>query len=721
MKASPVIQPRRPATWAIVALIVVLGVVVQSLWAGAPARADSAVETPVRFEGYILALGPQKWQVGNILEGVRTIWVNPDTAYIPKEPVTAQVGAWCIVYARLNAANELHAYLIQIEFPAGAPPIHIQFTGILRKIGERLWLVDDTPVEVTPDTVIVGDPQVGSRVWVSAVIGSSVLRAVRIQVMDGKSPYEFRGTIREVGDGYVNIDGLKVWLAPETDQYGAIAVGADVECQAVEAAGNQLVATYLRVLPPTVDGERISGMVQSIGSSNDGAQMWLLIRDGMGRLDATPTPVLLRVDGNTWIDQSRGLAQENEWVTARATDLGNGIYQADRVRVEHGVETGGNAAVALSHPAPASLSPWSETTDIAGKLDNADDPILAFTPDGVAHAVWETDNRLQYSKRLPDGSWSTPQQIAYGFSPYMIADQNGALHVTFVNLFMGNYETYYITLPRNGVWTLPVNMSHTSGYSTQPRLTIASDHVLHAVWMDKTPGYWTVYHATWDGSYWSNRPIPSARGEAPAIAAAPDGTIYVAWQDWSPYDLHLGGYEIYLSELRDGAWDAPVSISASAQVDSLGPDVTTTSDSRAHVVWVEGGAQIRYSFGQGAYWSVPTTIWTAPGCGHAPRVLAQTDDFLYVAWDEDMVLRAASAPAGSRVWPDVSQWEIQSGTLYDVSLAPIATGGIALAWAAHDNEGHAGVYARLRIPLRMYQTWVPLFLWHQPLGDPIVP
>ena len=357
--------------------------------------------------------------------------------------------------------------------------------------------------------------------------------------------------------------------------------------------------------------------------------------------------------------------------------------------------------------------PWSTPTTVASTLDNAEHSMVAFTGDGAAHVIWETDNRLFAAHQSPTGTWSAPEEIAYGFAPYMIADGNGTLHVAFVNSFMGNFETYYV-VRRAGTWSLPINMSHTDGYSARPKLALTPDGMLHATWMDYTPGYWTTYHATWAEPFWSARPIPSGRGEAPSIAAAQDGTVYTVWQDRVSRDGGaLGDYEVFLAGLQDGTWTPPLNISDSRDVNTLGPDVTVTGDGLAHVVWIEADEQVRYSYGQATSWSAPSTIATAEGYANGVRIAVEAGKLLHVAWDEEYVVRATSAPERAQQWPENYVIWDSNDLLRDVCLTSNPLGGVGLSWVQTSETGRSSIFASKREPMRTYRIWVPLLLWEQ--------
>jgi hypothetical protein len=680
------------------------------MWACIPARAQGIDGSPYRFEGFIKAKSPDKWLIGSDLDGYREVAVSPQTVVISKTGYAAEVGAWVTVFAR-RSSGPFQASLIQIDRPAGAPGVPIQFTGSVTKKGEGFWKVGDLPVAVAPETAISDTVGLDSNVWVGAIITETGLRAEWIRDLSQQPTVEFEGTLQEIGPGYWIIDGHQVTIGANTDIVGDPQIGMFVECRAFSSDAGTLIAIELRVGPPSPPTKKTGTIIEIQPEAGDAAT-WRVLFD-QTEPGAYPSVDFVHVDENTWVDQTRAVAEAGQWFRLRGAPTGPNSYQADLLQVEHGAQTVGAARSGKSALQNASAAPWSAPTTIAGTLDNAEHSMVAITGDGASHAIWETDNRLYSAHQGPAGAWSAPEEVAYGFAPYMIAENNGTLHVAFVNSFMGNFETYYV-VRRGGKWSLPVNMSHTDGYSARPKLALAPDGVLHATWMDSTPGYWTTYHATWTAPFWSTRPIPSGRGEAPSIAVAQDGTVYTVWQDQVSRDgATLGDYEVFLAELQDGTWTPPLNISDSRNANTLGADVTVTADSFAHIVWIEGDKQVRYSYGQATSWSAPTTIASATGYANGVRIATESGKFLHVAWDEEYEVRATAAPERTQHWPD-SYLVIESNDLLrDVCLARNPLGGVGLSWSQTSETGSSKIFASQREPMQAHRMWLPLLMWER--------
>ena len=139
-----------------------------------------------------------------------------------------------------------------------------------------------------------------------------------------------------------------------------------------------------------------------------------------------------------------------------------------------------------------------------------------------------------------------------------------------------------------------------------------------------------------------------------------------------------------------------------------GPDVTVTTDGLAHIVWIEGDEQVRYSYGQATSWSTPTTIATTRGYANGVRIAAELGKFLRVAWDEGHVLRATAGLARTQQWPESYEAIESNDLLRDVCLAPNPSGDVGLSWSQTSDTGHSSIVVSQREPIRSHRIWAPL-------------
>jgi hypothetical protein len=358
--------------------------------------------------------------------------------------------------------------------------------------------------------------------------------------------------------------------------------------------------------------------------------------------------------------------------------------------------------------AHAQSAPWSAPIPIASGLTHAALPSLAYTSDGVAHAIWESNGGLFYAAQLPNRAWSSPVRVASGMAPSMSVDANGGLNALFANQFDGNYEIYHIRR-QGSTWSLPVNVSHTSGDSGRPVLVRASDGTLHAVWMDNTPGYWTIYHGVWSGIFWSSAPVPNARGQVPSLAASPVGIIFLAWQDKVPTQANLTGeYDVFVSELADGSWSLPINVSDSPGEDSLGVSIAATQDGVVHAAWADLSQRIQYCYGRDIYWSQPQVVWSTSSPAHAPRIIAEPGAYLSIAWDQLETIWTTRAQAMTAGWPKPTVVAAPIAALKDVTIALRPGGEVAVGWVQANGPSDIAVYASWQATALEHRAWLPL-------------
>jgi hypothetical protein len=306
----------------------------------------------------------------------------------------------------------------------------------------------------------------------------------------------------------------------------------------------------------------------------------------------------------------------------------------------------------------------------------------------LVHVVWEEGSRI-YDRMFRGGVWASSRSVATGEQPAIAVDALGVAHVVFVNEFDENYEVYYCRW--NGTsWSLPRNVSNTSGVSSAPGIAIEPSGVLHVVWADNTPGYSVIYHAYWNGTYWLNEPIPHAMGGAPAIAVSPSGLVDVVWQDRDAADLP---YEIYHSQWNGQEWSLPENLSDSASEQSIIPSVAMDQNDQAHVTWQEKLASryvIYYTYGQVSYWSIPEQVSANGADAYLPSTavrppppggLLTAGGSLYVGWDESTLAIYRSKSAAGGEWSPPSTVLTEPLGVADLQLAMDAAGVFHAVWS----------------------------------------
>ncbi len=353
-------------------------------------------------------------------------------------------------------------------------------------------------------------------------------------------------------------------------------------------------------------------------------------------------------------------------------------------------------------PGPVLLS----VLNVSASDRDSHSPAIAARGDQV-HVVWEEGTEILH-RFLSGGAWSAVRRVAAGEQPSIVITPDGIVHVIYVNEFGGNFEVYHCRW-NGSSWTLPRNVSGTTGVSTAPSLSASSDGALHAVWSDNTPGYSVIYGAKWTGAYWTNAPIPNALGGAPMVAMARDGSPCVVWQD----NHWMGGpYDIFCCRLLGTTWSLPENVSDSPGEQSLAPRAASDGLGTIHVVWEErlsGTHTVRVSFGTSGSWSLPESVSAPQSQAYLPTITIGRGLNVYVGWDEATLARYRQRSANSVQWTE--QTTVASATLAirNLSLVTDSLGQLHAVWCERTDQGHLNVYySRLA-----YVAALPLIVRHQ--------
>jgi len=339
---------------------------------------------------------------------------------------------------------------------------------------------------------------------------------------------------------------------------------------------------------------------------------------------------------------------------------------------------------------------WTEPTNVSNSTADSRLPALAVDAGGTVHLVWEEGGELYHAYYTEGTVWSSPSRVATGEEPALVSDGSGGLHLAFVNEFGGNYEVYYCKRDSDG-WSLPRNVSGTSGGSFSPDLAVADGGDIHVVWADNTPGYNVIYHATSSGGViWASGPIPNAFGTAPTVGVENAGTVHVAWQD--TYDA-VASYEVYHSRWDGESWSLPEDVSDTPDAESIAPDLEV-SGSIVYLVWQERTGEqceIYLSSGNTGAWSVPENVSQSPLGSYLPDLVVDGVGDRYLAWDEFVRLLHRQWEADMSAWLPAELIAESAYGLEHVALALAPGGTLYAAWASYDPSGTRDIFSSYRL------------------------
>ncbi len=285
-------------------------------------------------------------------------------------------------------------------------------------------------------------------------------------------------------------------------------------------------------------------------------------------------------------------------------------------------------------------------------------------------------------------------------------------------MLAGWQETTTGSATRGGV-------SRTTGNAASPSLAISRQGRPFLAWSDLTPGNAEIYIRRWDGLLWQEMSGQSASGGGisanssastePSVATAPNGAVYVAWQDNGG-----GNSEIYVKGWNGTRWAevgafsaAGGGISANGTL-STQPSVAVDATGAPYVAWRDqraGVGEIFIKRWNGTYWA-ELGAGSASGGGISnndsestdPVVAAGDDGTIYVAWsdeaggDSEIYIRQYKEGQG---WSDVGAGSSSGGGIsnnagasYKPALAIAPGNRPFLAWVDESNGSDTEIYAR---------------------------
>lgn len=353
---------------------------------------------------------------------------------------------------------------------------------------------------------------------------------------------------------------------------------------------------------------------------------------------------------------------------------------------------------------------------------------VAVDPNGNAVAVWaarppqvgneETWRTLWAASRSPAGIWGQPEEIsvASAVSEFdVVIDASGTATAIWHSLKEGEDDppgnfVRASSLPLNGEWEDPVELSGTNGANAQVAVNPAGD--LTAVWTGADPD--TDYPVVRTksrpaGGSWSATAtdLSSDAGRATGVQVAvdPDGNAVAVWS-YAEEDLSgdddIAVQTAFRSE-TSGTWSGPTLLWDDAANEDF-PQVALAVDPQGNTsaIWSSfgpGGRLMRSSTrtaGAGGAWSTPVELSTPDGGSLQgkptnPRIVADPQGSLTATWSaaigpnpgigvtENRRLQAVHRPAGGA-------WEapVALSTPDDVWAAEIAAdplGYVTTLWS----------------------------------------
>ncbi|MCA9941281.1 MAG: exo-alpha-sialidase [Anaerolineales bacterium] len=242
---------------------------------------------------------------------------------------------------------------------------------------------------------------------------------------------------------------------------------------------------------------------------------------------------------------------------------------------------------------------WSQPVNVSNTSHSSFFPSVAVSDGGDVYVLWEeyagtgAVYNIYFAEKPAGGNWLPPVNVSNSTSdandPQLIVDGD--------NLYLmywddkpnpgSDYDVYYTErLAGSANWSVPVNVSNSSNWSTDARMVLDANGILHAVW-DEGPGFGAgdiVYARKPAGGNWSSfENVSNSSGDAndPTLLVGDDGVVHVAYYDWTPGQADI----FYTSRDAGNNWSPPQNIS---QTPNTAQDFTATllwADGALHLLW----------------------------------------------------------------------------------------------------------------------------------------
>ncbi len=323
--------------------------------------------------------------------------------------------------------------------------------------------------------------------------------------------------------------------------------------------------------------------------------------------------------------------------------------------------------------------------------------LMLFSNAGMFRALAASNDRSAFARP------TIVRAITQGYSPKIAADVDGTLYVVFEEFQKGSrQDVFCLQSSNNGLsWTAPVNISHTSGVSAHPDVSVENNGAVDVVWTDTRAGEKTpdIFFARSEdkGKTWthpvdiSNTPGMSSD---PAVAVGQDNSIHVVWTDTSKGEKNK---DIYYTWSTDGGkkWAKDPLLPAEDISNSPGtstePAIAVDQDGIVHAVWLDSSVgethpDIFYVSRDNGVWCKPINVSHSPRMSDHPTIGCGAKGKVYVSW-----LDYSQKPTAPDIWCAIGdkRGEFEKpinisntpGVSGEPTLAANASGVVAFVWA----------------------------------------
>ena len=242
-------------------------------------------------------------------------------------------------------------------------------------------------------------------------------------------------------------------------------------------------------------------------------------------------------------------------------------------------------------------------------------------------------------------TFSAPNNVSansdFSFTPQMAVDSAGNIYAVWEDDAANNNNILFSRSTDGGAtFSTPRNLSNTSGFPFNPRISVDSLNNIHVVWEDNTPGNLDIFysHSTDGGTTFStplNVSNDSADSASPQVTADSAGNVFVVWES------DTGALGVLFSRSLDGGntFSAPVMLSTNTG-GSMAPQFAVDLAGNISVVWEDdilSASDISFSRSQdhGATFSAPKSLSHNVGNSNSAMIAVDLSGNINVVWEND--------------------------------------------------------------------------------------
>lgn len=257
---------------------------------------------------------------------------------------------------------------------------------------------------------------------------------------------------------------------------------------------------------------------------------------------------------------------------------------------------------------------------------------------------------------------SDVHDVAAGGNPALVSDQKRSFYAAFERNPAGSTATaicFTKSVDGGSTWSASVDVSNAGDICKHPAIALDKNGAITVTWSSTTPGEKAssirLARSTDGGKDWSKAvEISHASGicSDPRVAAGPDNSIHVVWQERDSSEPHA---EIHYCQSTNGghSWSKPVEISNTPGIASE-PAIATDANGIVHVVWLDttpGASRpdIYHTQKMKGSWSKATDVSNSPHLSAHPAVACAAEK-TFVAWSDNS-LKANAAD----IWCAISE------------------------------------------------------------------